>query len=100
MDVLAEPPVPHSAAQPDPLRAGDAGALGHTPGGPEQAFGPASPTAGRRQPVDGPPPPATPGRGSASKRALPSTPAEYGADIDREETQWSKVVKASGAKAE
>jgi tripartite-type tricarboxylate transporter receptor subunit TctC len=30
---------------------------------------------------------------------LPSTPAEYGADIDREETQWSKVVKASGAKA-
>ena len=31
---------------------------------------------------------------------LPSTPAEYGADIDREEAQWSKVVKASGAKAE
>jgi tripartite-type tricarboxylate transporter receptor subunit TctC len=31
---------------------------------------------------------------------LPSTPAEYGADIDREETQWSKVVRASGAKAE
>jgi tripartite-type tricarboxylate transporter receptor subunit TctC len=31
---------------------------------------------------------------------LPSTPAEYAADIDREETQWSKVVKASGAKAE
>jgi tripartite-type tricarboxylate transporter receptor subunit TctC len=31
---------------------------------------------------------------------LPSTPEEYGADIDREETQWSKVVKASGAKAE
>jgi tripartite-type tricarboxylate transporter receptor subunit TctC len=31
---------------------------------------------------------------------LPSTSAEYGADIDREETQWSKVVKASGAKAE
>jgi hypothetical protein len=29
---------------------------------------------------------------------LPSTPEEYGADIDREETQWSKVVKASGAK--
>jgi len=29
---------------------------------------------------------------------LPSTPAEYGADIDREETQWSKVVKASGAR--
>ena len=31
---------------------------------------------------------------------LPSTPAEYAADIDREESQWSKVVKASGAKAE
>jgi tripartite-type tricarboxylate transporter receptor subunit TctC len=31
---------------------------------------------------------------------LPSTPAEYAADIDREETQWCKVVKASGAKAE
>jgi tripartite-type tricarboxylate transporter receptor subunit TctC len=31
---------------------------------------------------------------------LPGTPADYGADIDREETQWSKVVKASGAKAE
>jgi tripartite-type tricarboxylate transporter receptor subunit TctC len=31
---------------------------------------------------------------------LPSTPEEYGADIDREETQWSKVVKDSGAKAE
>jgi tripartite-type tricarboxylate transporter receptor subunit TctC len=31
---------------------------------------------------------------------LPGTPADYAADIDREETQWSKVVKASGAKAE
>ena len=31
---------------------------------------------------------------------LPSTPEEYAVDIDREETQWSKVVKASGAKAE
>ncbi|HEY2137854.1 MAG TPA: tripartite tricarboxylate transporter substrate-binding protein, partial [Xanthobacteraceae bacterium] len=31
---------------------------------------------------------------------LPSTPDEYGIDIDREETQWAKVVKASGAKAE
>ena len=28
---------------------------------------------------------------------LPSTPAQYADDIDREETQWSKVVKASGA---
>jgi tripartite-type tricarboxylate transporter receptor subunit TctC len=31
---------------------------------------------------------------------LLGTPAEYAADIDREETTWSKVVKASGAKAE
>jgi tripartite-type tricarboxylate transporter receptor subunit TctC len=31
---------------------------------------------------------------------LPSTPEEYAADIDREETQWSKVVKESGAKLE
>jgi len=31
---------------------------------------------------------------------LPSTPEEYAADIDREETQWSKVIKASGAKVE
>jgi tripartite-type tricarboxylate transporter receptor subunit TctC len=31
---------------------------------------------------------------------LPSMPAEYAADIDREETQWSKVVKLSGAKVE
>jgi len=31
---------------------------------------------------------------------LPSSPEEYGADIDREETQWAKVVKASGARAE
>lgn len=31
---------------------------------------------------------------------LPSTPDEYGVDIDREETLWGKVVKASGAKAE
>jgi tripartite-type tricarboxylate transporter receptor subunit TctC len=30
---------------------------------------------------------------------LPGTVAEYGVDIDREETQWSKVVKASGATA-
>jgi tripartite-type tricarboxylate transporter receptor subunit TctC len=31
---------------------------------------------------------------------LPSTPEEYAVDIDREETQWSKVIKASGAKTE
>jgi tripartite-type tricarboxylate transporter receptor subunit TctC len=31
---------------------------------------------------------------------LPSTPEEYGADLDREETMWSQIVKASGAKAE
>jgi tripartite-type tricarboxylate transporter receptor subunit TctC len=31
---------------------------------------------------------------------LPSTPEEYAVDIDHEETQWSKVIKASGAKAE
>jgi tripartite-type tricarboxylate transporter receptor subunit TctC len=31
---------------------------------------------------------------------LPSTPEEYGADIDREVRHWEKVVKASGAKAE
>ncbi len=31
---------------------------------------------------------------------LPSSPEDYAADIDREEAQWSKVVKASGAKPE
>jgi len=31
---------------------------------------------------------------------LPSTPDEYAVDIDREETQWSKVVRESGAKVE
>jgi tripartite-type tricarboxylate transporter receptor subunit TctC len=31
---------------------------------------------------------------------LPGTPEEYAADIDREEAQWSKVIKASGARAE
>ncbi len=31
---------------------------------------------------------------------LPGTPADYANDIDREEAQWSKVVKASGARAE
>lgn len=30
----------------------------------------------------------------------PGTPEEYTKDIDREETQWAKVVKASGAKAD
>jgi tripartite-type tricarboxylate transporter receptor subunit TctC len=30
---------------------------------------------------------------------LPSTPAEYAADIDREETKWSAIVKKSGATA-
>jgi tripartite-type tricarboxylate transporter receptor subunit TctC len=30
----------------------------------------------------------------------PSTPEEYAADIDREETKWSAIIKASGAKAE
>jgi tripartite-type tricarboxylate transporter receptor subunit TctC len=31
---------------------------------------------------------------------LPSTPGEYAADIDREETKWSAIVKKSGAKVE
>jgi tripartite-type tricarboxylate transporter receptor subunit TctC len=31
---------------------------------------------------------------------LPGTPEQYGADIDREEAQWAKVVKASGAKVD
>jgi tripartite-type tricarboxylate transporter receptor subunit TctC len=31
---------------------------------------------------------------------LPSSPEEYAADIDREETKWSAIVKMSGAKAE
>jgi tripartite-type tricarboxylate transporter receptor subunit TctC len=31
---------------------------------------------------------------------LPTTPAEYAADIDHEETKWSKIVKMSGAKVE
>jgi len=31
---------------------------------------------------------------------LPSTPAEYAADIDREERLWGKIVKESGAKAD
>jgi tripartite-type tricarboxylate transporter receptor subunit TctC len=31
---------------------------------------------------------------------LATTPEEYASDIDREETKWSALVKASGAKAE
>ena len=31
---------------------------------------------------------------------LPSTPEEYAADIDREETKWAAIVRKSGAKAE
>jgi len=31
---------------------------------------------------------------------LPTTPAEYAADIDREETKWSAIVKMSGARVE
>jgi tripartite-type tricarboxylate transporter receptor subunit TctC len=31
---------------------------------------------------------------------LPSTPEQYAADIDREETKWSAVVRKSGAKPE
>jgi tripartite-type tricarboxylate transporter receptor subunit TctC len=31
---------------------------------------------------------------------ISSTPEEYAADIDREETMWSGVVKTSGAKGE
>jgi tripartite-type tricarboxylate transporter receptor subunit TctC len=31
---------------------------------------------------------------------LPSTPDEYAADIDREETKWSAIVRKSGAKVE
>ena len=31
---------------------------------------------------------------------LPGSARDYAADIDREETQWAKVVKASGAKSE
>jgi len=29
-----------------------------------------------------------------------STPEEYAADIDREETKWSAIVKLPGARAE
>jgi tripartite-type tricarboxylate transporter receptor subunit TctC len=32
--------------------------------------------------------------------AIASTPEDYAADIDREETKWSQIVKASGARVE
>jgi tripartite-type tricarboxylate transporter receptor subunit TctC len=31
---------------------------------------------------------------------FPSTPEEYTADIDKEETKWSAIVKKSGAQAQ
>jgi tripartite-type tricarboxylate transporter receptor subunit TctC len=31
---------------------------------------------------------------------FPSTPEEYAADLDREETKWSEIVRRSGAKVE
>jgi hypothetical protein len=31
---------------------------------------------------------------------LASTPEEYAADIDREETKWSTIIKSLGLKAE
>jgi tripartite-type tricarboxylate transporter receptor subunit TctC len=31
---------------------------------------------------------------------FPSTPEKYAADIDREETKWSQIVRRSGARAE
>ena len=36
---------------------------------------------------------------SAGAEPMPSTPADYAADIDREETKWSQIVRQSGAKA-
>ena len=36
---------------------------------------------------------------STGAEPLPSTPEEYAADIDREETKWSRVVKEVGVKA-
>ena len=36
---------------------------------------------------------------SAGVEPMPSTPEDYAADIDREETKWSRIVKVSGAKA-
>jgi tripartite-type tricarboxylate transporter receptor subunit TctC len=38
--------------------------------------------------------------GKEGTEPLPSSPGEYAADIDREETKWSAVVKKSGAKVE
>jgi tripartite-type tricarboxylate transporter receptor subunit TctC len=38
--------------------------------------------------------------GKDGTEPLPSSPEDYAADIDREETKWSAVVKTSGAKAE
>jgi tripartite-type tricarboxylate transporter receptor subunit TctC len=35
---------------------------------------------------------------TAGAEPLGSTPAEYAADIDREEKKWSEIVKISGAK--
>ena len=32
--------------------------------------------------------------------SLATTPEDYAADIDREETKWSAIVKKAGAKAE
>ena len=32
--------------------------------------------------------------------AIASTPEDYAADIDREETKWSRIVKASGARVD
>jgi tripartite-type tricarboxylate transporter receptor subunit TctC len=37
---------------------------------------------------------------TAGAEPLASTPEEYAADIDREETKWSAIVKLSGARAE
>ena len=38
-------------------------------------------------------------RASAGVAPMPSTPEDYAADIDREETKWSRIVKQSGARA-
>ena len=31
---------------------------------------------------------------------LPATPDEYAADIDREETKWSEIIRKAGVKGE